>query len=99
MLDRKGNDEIQLDLFLSYGSNPPLYPKWQEYFRKHQPPMLIVWGRNDEIFPAAAPSRTNETLRRSSYHLLDAGHFALETNEDEIAKLMREFLAKHISHE
>jgi len=42
-----GNDEIQLDLFLSYGSNPPLYPKWQEYFRKHQPPMLIAWGKND----------------------------------------------------
>ena len=53
LLDRQGNDEIQLDLFLSYGSNPPLYPKWQEYFRKHQPPMLIVWGKNDQIFPAA----------------------------------------------
>ena len=53
LLDRKGNDEIQLDLFLSYGSNPPLYPKWQAYFREHQPPMLIVWGKNDQIFPAA----------------------------------------------
>jgi pimeloyl-ACP methyl ester carboxylesterase len=52
LLDRKGNDEIQLDLFLSYGSNPPLYPKWQEYFRTHQPPMLIAWGKNDKIFPA-----------------------------------------------
>ena len=51
LLDRKGNDEIQLDLFLSYGSNPPLYPKWQEYFRKHQPPMLIAWGKNDQDLP------------------------------------------------
>jgi hypothetical protein len=53
LLDRKGNDEIQLDLFLSYGSNPPLYPKWQEYFRKCQPPMLIAWRKNDQIFPPA----------------------------------------------
>ena len=53
LLDRKGNDEIQLDLFLSYGSNPPLYPKWQEYFRNYQPPVLIAWGKNDQIFPAA----------------------------------------------
>ena len=52
LLDRPGNDEIQLDLFLSYGSNPPLYPHWQEYFRKSQPPVLIVWGRKDQIFQA-----------------------------------------------
>jgi hypothetical protein len=53
LLDRKGNDEIQLDLFLSYGSNPPLYPAWQEYFRTHHPPVLLAWGKNDQIFPAA----------------------------------------------
>jgi pimeloyl-ACP methyl ester carboxylesterase len=97
LLDRKGNDEIQLDLFLSYGSNPPLYPKWQEYFRQHQPPMLIVWGRNDEIFPAAGAEPYKRDLKTLDYHLLDAGHFALETNGEEIAKLMHEFLAKHIS--
>ena len=51
LLDRPGNDEVQLDLFLSYGSNPPLYPKWQAYFRKHQPPVLIAWGKHDQIFP------------------------------------------------
>ena len=60
LLDRKGNDEIQLDLFLSYGSNPPLYPKWQEYFRKYQPPMLIVWGKNDQIFPPAGAEWPDE---------------------------------------
>ncbi len=95
LLDRKGNDEIQLDLFLSYGSNPPLYPKWQEYFRKNQPPMLIVWGKNDKIFPAAGAEPYKRDLKRVDYHLLDAGHFALETNGDEIATLMREFLGKY----
>ena len=83
LLDRKGNDEIQLDLFLSYGSNPPLYPQWQEYFRKHQPPMLIVWGKNDQIFPAAGAEPYKRDLKTLEYHLLDAGHFALETDGDD----------------
>jgi pimeloyl-ACP methyl ester carboxylesterase len=52
-LDRPGNQEIQLALFFSYGSNPALYPEWQAYLRKHQSPTLIVWGKNDQIFPAA----------------------------------------------
>ncbi len=95
LLDRKGNDEIQLDLFLSYGSNPALYPKWQEYYRKHQPPMLIVWGKNDQIFPAAGAEPYKRDLKTLQYHLLDAGHFALETDGDTIAQLMREFLVKH----
>ena len=73
LLDRKGNDEIQLDLFLSYGSNPPLYPKWQEYFRKHQPPMLIAWGKNDQIFPAAGAEPYKRDLKTLEFHLLDAG--------------------------
>lgn len=97
LLDRKGNDEIQLDLFLSYGSNPPLYPKWQEYFRKYQPPMLITWGKNDKIFPAAGAEPYKRDLKTLEFHLIDAGHFALESNGDEIAKLMREFLGKHVS--
>lgn len=96
LLDRKGNDEIQLDLFLSYGSNPPLYPKWQEYFRTHTPPMLIAWGKNDQIFPAAGAEPYKRDLKTLEFHLLDAGHFALESNGDEIAQLMREFLDKHV---
>jgi pimeloyl-ACP methyl ester carboxylesterase len=95
LLDREGNDEIQLDLFLSYGSNPALYPKWQEYFRTHQPPLLIVWGKNDQIFPAAGAEPYNRDMKTLEYHLLDAGHFALETDGDTIARLMREFLVKH----
>ena len=96
LLDRKGNDEIQLDLFLSYGSNPPLYPSWQAYFRKHQPPMLIAWGKNDQIFPPAGAEPYKRDLKTLEFHLLDAGHFALETNGDEIADLMRDFLGKHV---
>jgi pimeloyl-ACP methyl ester carboxylesterase len=97
LLDRKGNDEIQLDLFLSYGSNPPLYPTWQDYFRKHQPPMLIAWGRNDQIFPPAGAEPYKRDLVTLEYHLIDAGHFALETEGETIAALMREFLGKHVT--
>jgi pimeloyl-ACP methyl ester carboxylesterase len=97
LLDRKGNDEIQLDLFLSYGSNPPLYPQWQEYFRTHQPPVLIAWGKNDQIFPPAGADPYKRDLKTLEYHLLDAGHFALETEGDSIARLMREFLGKHVN--
>jgi len=97
LLDRKGNDEIQLDLLLSYGSNPPLYPQWQEYFRRRQPPMLIVWGRNDEIFPARGAEPYRRDLKNLEFHLLDAGHFALESHGDEIAALMRDFLARRVA--
>jgi pimeloyl-ACP methyl ester carboxylesterase len=89
---QNGNADIQLDLFLSYGSNPPLYPKWQAYFRKHQPPVLIVWGRYDTIFPPAGAEPYKRDLKNVEFHLLDAGHFALETHGDEIAGLMRTFL-------
>ncbi|HVU87380.1 MAG TPA: alpha/beta hydrolase [Pirellulales bacterium] len=98
LLDRPGNDEIQLDLFLSYGSNPPLYPKWQEYFRRHQPPMLIMWGKNDEIFPAAGAEPYKRDLKNLEFHLLDAGHFALESNGPEMARRMRDFLARHVKN-
>ncbi len=98
LLDRPGNAEVQLDLFLSYGSNPPLYPEWQAYFRKHQPPVLIVWGKNDQIFPAAGAEPYKRDLKTLEYHLLDAGHFALETHGDKIAGLMRDFLGRHVTN-
>jgi pimeloyl-ACP methyl ester carboxylesterase len=97
LLGREGNDEIQLDLFLSYGSNPLLYPKWQAYFRDHQPPVLIAWGKNDQVFPTAGAEPYKRDLKNLEYHLLDAGHFALETNGDEIAGLIRGFLGKHLT--
>src|SRR5947209_5405037 len=98
LLDRKGNDEIQLDLFLSYGSNPPLYPSWQAYLREHQPPVLIAWGKNDQIFPPAGAEPYKRDLKTLEFHLLDAGPFALETNADELSGLMREFLGKHVQN-
>ena len=97
LLDRKGNQNIQLQMFYSYGSNPPLYPAWQQYLRKHQPPTLIVWGKNDEIFPAAGAEPYKRDLTDLEYHLIDTGHFALETHGREIAALMRDFLNRKVS--
>jgi len=96
LLDREGNQEIQLQMFYSYGSNPPLYPSWQSYLREHQPPTLIVWGEHDEIFPAAGAEPYKRDLRNLEYHLLDTGHFALETHGQEIADLMRDFLDRKV---
>jgi len=97
LLDRDGNQEIQLQMFYSYGSNPPLYPAWQEYLREYQPPTLIVWGKNDEIFPAAGAEPYKRDLKDLEYHLLDTGHFALETHGQEIADLMRDFLNRKVA--
>ena len=96
LLDRDGNQEIQLQMFYSYGSNPPLYPAWQEYLRKHQPPTLIVWGEHDEIFPAAGAAPYKRDLKDLEYHLIDTGHFALESHGQEIANLMRDFLDRKV---
>ncbi|ABS27838.1 alpha/beta fold hydrolase [Anaeromyxobacter sp. Fw109-5] len=96
LLDRPGNAEIQLDLFYDYRTNLPLYPAWQAYFREQAPPMLVVWGRNDEIFVAAGAEPYTRDDPRAEVHMLDAGHFALETHGPEIARLMRRFLAKQV---
>lgn len=96
LLDRAGNQDIQLQMFYSYGSNPPLYPAWQEYLRQYQPPTLIVWGKHDEIFPAAGAEPYKRDLKELEYHLLDTGHFALETHGQEIADLMRSFLNNRV---
>jgi pimeloyl-ACP methyl ester carboxylesterase len=98
LLDRAGNQEVQLALFYSYGSNPPLYPQWQAYLRKHQPPTLIVWGKNDAIFPAAGAEPYKRDLKNLEFHLLDTGHFALEEDGMVIAQTMRAFLGKSVSN-
>ena len=92
LLDRAGNNDIQLQLFYSYGSNPPLYPKWQAYFREHEPPTLIVWGKNDQIFPAEGAHPYKRDLTNLEFHLLDTGHFALEEEGPVIADYIRGFL-------
>ena len=91
-MDRPGNKEIQLALFMSYGTNPPLYPKWQEYFRTQQPPTLIVWGKNDFIFPAEGAEPYKRDLRNIDLNLLDTGHFALEEQGGVIAEKIRTFM-------
>ena len=96
LLDRPGNQEIQLALFYDYGSNPGRYPAWQAYFREYQPPTLIVWGKNDYIFPAEGAYPYKRDLKNLQFHLLDTGHFALEEDGDAIAIYMRDFLAKHV---
>ncbi|MFT5422805.1 MAG: pimeloyl-ACP methyl ester carboxylesterase [Phycisphaerales bacterium] len=92
LLDRPGNQEIQLELFLDYGTNPGLYPAWQEYFREYQPPMLITWGKNDFIFPASGAIPYLQDLPDAELHLLDTGHFALEEDGELIAGLIRRFV-------
>jgi pimeloyl-ACP methyl ester carboxylesterase len=93
-LDRPGNLEIQMDLFLSYGSNVPLYPEFQAFFRQYQPPTLIVWGKNDFIFPPQGAAPYSRDLKNLETHLLDTGHFALETHGGEIADRIEGFLLK-----
>ncbi|MGK0339823.1 MAG: pimeloyl-ACP methyl ester carboxylesterase [Candidatus Azotimanducaceae bacterium] len=99
LLDREGNQDIQLQMFYSYGSNPPLYPAWQNYLRKHQPPTLIVWGDKDEIFPTAGAEPYKRDLKDVEYHLIDTGHFALESHGQEIADLMLDFLNRKVAKE
>jgi pimeloyl-ACP methyl ester carboxylesterase len=96
LLDRPGNAQIQLDLFHDYGSNLPLYPKFQAYFREYQPPTLIVWGRNDKVFPTAGALPYLRDLPHAEMHLLDTGHFALEDQLDVIAPIIHNFLDRKI---
>ncbi|MBA3595987.1 MAG: alpha/beta hydrolase [Methylibium sp.] len=96
LLDRPGNVEIQLDLFKDYGSNVALYPQFQAFFREYRPPTLIVWGKNDKIFPVDGAYPYLRDLPEAELHLLDTGHFALEDKGDEIAALMRDFLARKL---
>lgn len=95
-LDRPGNKEIQLELFYSYGTNPSLYPEWQEYFRTHQPPTLLVWGKGDYIFPEEGAHPYKRDLKNLDFHILDTGHFALEEDGDVIAEHILGFMKKNI---
>jgi pimeloyl-ACP methyl ester carboxylesterase len=96
-LSRNGNPEIQLALFYDYQNNVPHYPAWQAYFRRHQPPTLIVWGKNDHIFPAEGAHPYKRDLNNLEFHLLDTGHFALEEDGQVIADKIRQFLNKQLA--
>jgi pimeloyl-ACP methyl ester carboxylesterase len=95
LLDRPGNKEVQLALFRDYRFNIERYPQFQQYLRTHQPPTLAVWGGNDEIFGPQGAWAFTRDVPDAEIHVLDAGHFALETAGDQIASLVREFLGRH----
>lgn len=98
LLARPGNDEIQLDLFLDYASNVKLYPKFQEYLRTHQPPLLAVWGKNDPFFLPPGAEAFRRGNKNAEVHFYETGHFALETHANEIGAAMRDFLARHLNN-
>lgn len=95
LLARPGNDEIQLDLFHDYQSNVAMYPTFQKYFRETRPPFLAVWGKNDPFFLPPGAEAFKRDNPNAEVHLLDTGHFALETHAREIGALIRDFLSRH----
>ena len=92
-LARPGADEVQLDLFGDYKSNVALYPEFQNYFRRHKPPLLAVWGKNDPFFLPAGAEAFKRDIPDAEVRFFDTGHFALETHCDDIAAAIRDFLA------
>ena len=94
LLARRGNDEIQLDLFLDYASNVALYPAFQAYFRQHQPPLLAVWGQNDPFFLPPGAEGFRRDIPDAEINFFETGHFALETHHGEIARAIHDFLER-----
>ena len=91
-LNSPGQGQIQSDLFYDYRTNVDAYPSWQAWMQKTQPRLLVVWGRHDLSFDPGEPERYRKDVPNAEVHVLDAGHFALDTKADEIAKLVREFM-------
>jgi len=96
LVTRPGNAEVQLDLLLDYASNVAKYPEFQAYFRQHQPPLLAVWGKNDPFFLPAGAEAWKRDIPHAQVHFYDTGHLALETHGEEIGKVIRAFLDKHL---
>lgn len=94
ILDREGSDQIQLDLFHDYRTNPAAYPAWQAWLREHRPPVLAIWGRNDPFFAAAGAEAYLRDVPDAEVVLLDTGHFALETHAAEVGERMLAFLGQ-----
>ena len=95
-LELPGRDQVMLDLLYDYRNNVTLYPSWQEYMRTHKPPALLAWGRNDAFFPPEGARAYLDDLPDAELHLLDTGHFATATHNDEIATLITVFLESHV---
>jgi pimeloyl-ACP methyl ester carboxylesterase len=91
-LNALGQAQIQSDLFYDYRTNVDAYPKWQAWMREKQPRLLVLWGKHDLSFDLGEPERYRKDVSNAEVHVLDAGHFALDTKADEIAALVREFM-------
>jgi len=91
-LNAPGQADIQSDLFYDYRTNVDAYPKWQAWMREKQPRLLVIWGRHDLSFDLSEPEAYRKDVRDARVHVLEAGHFALDTRADEIAELIRDFL-------
>lgn len=91
-LNAPGQAQIQSDLFYDYRTNVESYPKWQTWMRKTHPKLLVIWGKYDLSFDPGEPERYRRDVPKADLHILDAGHFALDTKADEIADLVREFM-------
>ena len=92
-ISRPGQHQVQLSLFYDYQNNLELYPKWQQYLRDYQPPILVVWGKNDAFFPVPGAEGYKRDAKDIDYNILNTGHFALEEDHVEIIKKMRNFLS------
>lgn len=95
-ITQPGNADIQLDLILDYADNVAKYPEFQAFFRKYQPPLLAVWGKNDPFFLPAGAEAWKRDIPKADIRFYDTGHFALETHAKEIIPVIREFLDKHV---
>jgi pimeloyl-ACP methyl ester carboxylesterase len=91
-LSAPGQAQIQSDLFYDYRTNIDGYPKWQAWMKEKQPRLLVIWGRHDLSFDPGEPERYRKDVPKAEVHILDAGHFALDTKADEIAAFVREFM-------
>lgn len=89
---RPNAHKVQLDLFYDYQNNVKLYPKWQQYIRDHQPPVLVVWGKNDAFFPESGAAAFKKDAKNIDYHIYDTGHFALEEDGIDIMQKIRVFM-------
>ena len=93
-LERPENGDIQLAMFYDYQTNVVLYPEWQEYFRKYQPETIVVYGKDDYIFPGVGAEAFKKDLKNLEFHLFSTGHFALESFGDEMGALIKDFLLR-----
>ena len=93
-LSRPNAHAINMDLFYDYQNNLKLYPKWQQYLRNYQPPLLIVWGKNDEFFPESGAEAFKQDVKNIDYNIYNTGHFALEEDGEEIISKIRAFMEK-----